>query len=320
MRIHWKRSTLSVSVGVFAALTTSFSPNADAQLITFAFEGVVTSVGNPLGLLDGSVFVGADIKGSYTFDTSVMSAYGDYAFYEPPNGIRVDVGNYRFQSALSAPELRIDVTNDRDGIIGADVYLVRSRSNESIGAPLDLNILENSWWLQDPVGDPFSRTDLPTIPPDPSQWGLNLLLIQGFDPQRPKPVEASIYIAGQITSLYVVPTRIVIPIDIKPGSDINDIKPMSPGLLPVVVFGSPSFDVLAVDPATVRFGPKGAPLAHRNGPHFEDIDGDGYADLIAHFRVRETGLSTDDAKACLMAQLADGSEIEGCDSIRTLPQ
>lgn len=112
-----------------------------------------------------------------------------------------------------------------------------------------------------------------------------------------------------------------VEIDIKPGSDKNPVNPKSKGVIPVAVLGSPEFDAMQVDASTVLFGPGEAKPAHDG--HVEDVDGDGYPDMVFHFRTRETGIACGDSVAYLSGETFGGEgftssdtiEVEGCDDL-----
>lgn len=107
---------------------------------------------------------------------------------------------------------------------------------------------------------------------------------------------------------------ITVDVDIKPGSDPASINRKSKGVIPVAILGSPEFLVHFVDPSTAVFGPGGATPAH--GGHLEDVNGDGYPDLVLHFRTRDADLAGDATEACVSAETTEGQGITGCDAVR----
>lgn len=70
---------------------------------------------------------------------------------------------------------------------------------------------------------------------------------------------------------------VVVTIDVKPGSNPNCNNTRG-GVIPVAVLGSETFDVSTIDPDTVQFGG-----ADKKRCSIDDVNEDGYPDLICHF-------------------------------------
>jgi uncharacterized repeat protein (TIGR01451 family) len=122
-------------------------------------------------------------------------------------------------------------------------------------------------------------------------------------------------------------------VDINPGRGPNLVTLGSRQVVLVALLGQPGLDVRLVDPSTLAFGPNGASAfcpqsesrSHRgqaSEPGEEcgkltDANHDGSLDLVAHFRIDETGIADGDTQGCLRAAFADGRSLEGCDAILT---
>jgi hypothetical protein len=108
----------------------------------------------------------------------------------------------------------------------------------------------------------------------------------------------------------------IIEIDIKPDSDNNSINLKSKGVIPVAILGNDSFDVNSIDVSTLVFGPGGASPDHKQQGHFEDVNEDGFLDLVVHIRTQETGITESDTESSLTGETIDSLSIEDSDIVK----
>jgi hypothetical protein len=179
------------------------------------------------------------------------------------------------------------------------------------------------------------------IGPDALQWstveeytlsglkpGNNVLLIRAIN-FIPNPAEPTNYgtfdsnPAGLIFRLdvtYDVPLHVCI--DIKPGSCPNSINANERGAIPVAILGSDTFDVSQIDVASVALEGlkiKVVGKANKLLAHFEDVNGDGYMDLVVQIADTDSSVLTGSTTATLTGKLLDGTPFKGTDSINIVP-
>jgi hypothetical protein len=110
-----------------------------------------------------------------------------------------------------------------------------------------------------------------------------------------------------------------VTIDIKPNSDQNTINLKSRGVVPVALLTTDDFDAATVDPATALFA-GAAPVKWK----LTDVDDDGDADMLFHFKTQELNLDENSVEATLTVQLmSETSEdpivVSGSDDVRIVP-
>jgi len=164
----------------------------------------------------------------------------------------------------------------------------------------------------------FPLDGLLDIPPDLADLHLGRFWVT-FDSSGDGFVDSQIF--GTFDQLVQVNVTLVTT-DIKPGSDPNSINPGAGGFLGVAILtssiadGDPlDFDATQVNPTSVRFGPNFTVLAR--AAKANDVDHDGDADLILHFKIADTGIECGDFVATLTGRTFNGDAIEGTDSLVT---
>jgi beta-glucanase (GH16 family) len=102
---------------------------------------------------------------------------------------------------------------------------------------------------------------------------------------------------GAYEGVLSVTAPLRVDIDVKPGDSDGSLCNSGKGVVPVALLTTDDFDATTVDHSTVMLGD--AYETHVNKKtgvpqrHVEDVDGDGDADLVFHFRYAETGLPCD---------------------------
>ena len=91
--------------------------------------------------------------------------------------------------------------------------------------------------------------------------------------------------------------------------------------MPVAILGNSTFDATDVDPTTVvlsgasvKLKGKGTPMASA-----EDVNGDGFMDLVVHVLTDAFELSDADQAAHLTGTTYGGTPISGMDTVRIVP-
>ncbi|UCD08618.1 MAG: hypothetical protein JSU79_09695 [Dehalococcoidales bacterium] len=124
------------------------------------------------------------------------------------------------------------------------------------------------------------------------------------------------------TEVNKVDSVIDVDIDIKPHSDPNSVNLNSKGVIPVAILSSETFDASMIDPATVmmegmavkKVGKKNKFLAN-----IEDVNGDGYSDLIVKIEDQDSKISQGTTTVTITGELSDGTPFVGCDEINIVP-
>ncbi len=111
-------------------------------------------------------------------------------------------------------------------------------------------------------------------------------------------------------------------VDIKPGSDPNCFNNNGHGAMPVAILGEPDFDVRDIDPGSVELdgvGVKSVGKSDKLLAHFDDVNGDGYEDLVVQIQDLDGVFEPGDTIAKVTGSLFDGRRIQGVDSICIVP-
>ncbi len=121
------------------------------------------------------------------------------------------------------------------------------------------------------------------------------------------------------------PTVPVTPVMIEvkpPASAPVTVNPNSQGKIPVAILSSPTFNaVTQVDQTSLTFGATGdeASLAFCDASG-QDVNGDGFPDLVCHFNTQAAAFQTGSSNAVLKGRTVSGAPIEGSEAIVIVPK
>ncbi len=125
-------------------------------------------------------------------------------------------------------------------------------------------------------------------------------------------------VIGGKVSIFRADPDIAVTIDIIPRKAANRVNVKKKGNIPVAILSDAVFDASTVDTATVAFGPSGAGVVHVGG-HIDDVNSDGFNDLLLHFKTPDTGITCGDTSASLTGTTFGGQAIDGTDSLVAFP-
>jgi hypothetical protein len=126
-----------------------------------------------------------------------------------------------------------------------------------------------------------------------------------------------IWLATSSAALAFSPT-----IDIKPGSYPNAINLGREGVIAVAIFSSGTFDATTIDPETVRMAGAGVAIRGKGDKtmaHKEDVDGDGFVDLVVHIEVVNLDPGLQSGYVSVVGYTYDGQPFWAHDEIIIVP-
>jgi hypothetical protein len=113
-----------------------------------------------------------------------------------------------------------------------------------------------------------------------------------------------------------------VEIDIKPGSEPNCFNNDGHGVIPVAILGSAEFDVTTIDAGSVMLqglAVKAVGKSNKLLAHYEDVDSDGYDDLVVQIEDDDLVFEEGDTTATVTGNLNNGMPIQGSDTICIVP-
>jgi len=283
------------------------------EIVRLQRDGTQTSIVQSSTLLDGISGLQIDSNGDYI----AVTQFGNSVVRITPSGVITEVT----QGGNLATPANVAIDSNGDYIVTscANNKIVKVTPSGVQSVITSGNLLSCPFGvIVDTNGDLIVNSRNPLglirIPPD----GTSQTLFASGNHL------AGSNVLGAMTN--EVPAQITVfspvDIDIKPSSDPNSINTKSGGAIPIAILGSDTFDVTDVDVTILAFALNGATPKHDltdpvvYASHLEDVNGDGFTDLVSHYVQKETGLLSSDTDACITGQTTGGTVIGGCDSVK----
>jgi len=118
------------------------------------------------------------------------------------------------------------------------------------------------------------------------------------------------------------PPVIIVDIDIKPGSENNNINLSSSGVVSVAILSTADFDATTVDPETILLAGAGVKMVGKSEKllaNERDVNNDGLLDLVCQVLIDAFFIETGVTIAVLTGETFGGDFIEGEDFINIVP-
>ncbi|MBW2577958.1 MAG: hypothetical protein JRE38_07800 [Deltaproteobacteria bacterium] len=120
-----------------------------------------------------------------------------------------------------------------------------------------------------------------------------------------------------IDDVVVMDHELELDVRIRRTKDSNVVVPHSLMLVEVILIGSEIIDIARADPDSLRLGPGSATIWKIVKQ--QDVNHDGFEDLIVRFRANDTGIELNAEEACLEGEV-DEVPFYTCNVIRTPPR
>ena len=259
----------------------------------------------PLANNGGPTRTHALLVGSPAIDAGATDLAADQRGFPRPSGFADDIGAFEATSTNG----RLTISKRANPADGTDFMF--TIAGGSLGAPIEFTL--DSGDTASYVLEAGAYTVTETLPPPP--YPSESVQITCTDADGPVgsvsgnvlslDLQANEDVSCTFFNEVVSPDWTPATIDWKPGSNPSTINLGDKATTPVAILGSEMFDVTLIDIASIRVDDEkiyaGPGVSRkRNGDYlaaYEDVNGDGYLDLVVHF---ETSL--------LRAVLSDGGD------------